>query len=286
MEKLTLILVMVTIILAAATFTQADSPVILRYNDNLGQLTEDTFTLSSPQRAVANNNTAINLNPGSGIIANTPALDAFNRAAQTWQNYLGDDVTLNININMASLGTGILGSASTSSYYANYDFIRDMVATGADTGSSIEAATLSYLPTAAQYSTYAPVGFTLSGDMEATRANLLALGVSQAGLGGLGTPDASITFSTNFTWDYDDSDGITAGAFSFESVATHEIGHSLGFVSEVDYADYILSLSATAALRPSPLDLFRFAADNVPTTSGTSCQAARTTSLISKEIYN
>jgi hypothetical protein len=51
--------------------------------------------------------------------------------------------------------------------------------------------------------------------------------------------DASIKFSSNFTWDFDRSDGITAGTFDFVGIAAHEIGHALGFVSGVDIVDSV-----------------------------------------------
>lgn len=265
MRDLIIVCAVVTIVLSTTSLAQTDAPVIVRHVDNQGEISFDGFHLSSPERAVSVNSTTIALSAGSGISGNASALAAFERAAQNWQNYLGDNVALNINIDLVSLGAGILGSTGSTSYYAGFNTIRNAMATGGDTGSAAEAATLSYLPTGAQYSAYVPSGFSLSGNMEATRANLLALGFSQNDLGGYGTPDASITFSSDFSWDYDNSNGVTSGMFCFESVATHEIGHVLGFVSEVDWADYALDLEATASLYPRPLDLFRFSAGNLPT---------------------
>jgi len=257
------------VVLAVNFAVLADTPVVVRHIDNQGELSDTNFQLSSQQRTIPmhNHNTIINLNPGSGISGNTSALGAFERAAQTWQGYFGDSVELNIDIDLASLGAGVLGSSSSTAYYTGFDTVRDMMVSGADTGSTAETATLSYLPTGAQYSAYVPSGSSLSGHMKATRANFLALGVSQSQLGGFGTSDASITFSTNYSWDYDNSDGITTGAYCFESVATHEIGHALGFVSEVDYADYLVEQEMTDSLRPMPLDLFRFSSGDVPTSS-------------------
>lgn len=248
-------------------FSQADIASIVRTFNNLGFVDSDNLT-PLPNNGVSTNSTTINLNAGSGISGNAQALAAFNRAAHNWESYLGDNVTLNINIDLASLGSGILGSTSAASYYTGYNTIRNAMASGADSGSAAETATLAYLPTGTQYSAYVPTGLNLSGYMLATRANFLALGFSQSDLGGYGTADASITFSTNFSWDYDNSDGITPGTFSFESVATHEIGHVLGFVSEVDYADYLVYEGLTDDLMPNPLDLFRFSSGNLPTNAG------------------
>ena len=72
--------------------------------------------------------------------------------------------------------------------------------------------------------------------MDVNRANLRALGLIANSNTAL---DASITFSSAFTWDFNPNNGITAGAFDFVGVATHEIGHALGFVSGVDTVDAV-----------------------------------------------
>ena len=78
--------------------------------------------------------------------------------------------------------------------------------------------------------------------------------------------DATITFSTNFSFDFDNSDGVSFYEMDFETVAAHEIGHALGFISALDDVD-----GTTAAQYPSVvlsvLDLFRFPTAARPTTS-------------------
>ena len=79
--------------------------------------------------------------------------------------------------------------------------------------------------------------------------------------------DAEITFSTGFAFDFDPSNGIDFDKFDFVGVATHEIGHALGFTSGVD----ILDINSPPVNGPfndnlftfvNSLDLFRYSADS------------------------
>jgi len=70
-----------------------------------------------------------------------------------------------------------------------------------------------------------------------------------------GGADSTITFNQALTFDFDNSDGVTAGAIDFESVAAHEIGHALGFTSVVNSINAFPALTFAS---PHALDLFRF----------------------------
>ena len=59
-------------------------------------------------------------------------------------------------------------------------------------------------------------------------ANAKALGLYPGNAQGL---DGTITFSSQLSFDYDRSNGITAGQIDFVGLATHELGHLLGFRS-------------------------------------------------------
>ena len=85
------------------------------------------------------------------------------------------------------------------------------------------------------------------------QANYLALGGYH-----LVPSDGSITFTSNYSWDFDPSNGISPGTFDFEGAAMHEMGHVLGFMSEVDTVDYYLGQNQTVDPYPTPLDFFRF----------------------------
>ena len=202
------------------------------------------------------------LNAGSGLSGNPAALAAFSRAANRWSSYFSDPISINIDANLASLDPGIIGSTGSVLLHFSFDTVRNaLVADAADeTSNSIVAS----LPTAAQFSTLLPSGFSYNGNILATKANFKALG-----FGGLdttyGSRDASITFNSGFSFDYDNSDGVGAGLVDFETVAKHEIGHALGFVSQVDAIDG----AASGAVGVSTLDLFRFdsTAGNNPSSS-------------------
>src|SRR5205814_4613183 len=59
---------------------------------------------------------------------------------------------------------------------------------------------------------------------------------------------ARIGFNSSVTFDFDHSDGVDSGAIDFEAVATHEIGHALGFTSR----------SGSGSSTPALWDLYRF----------------------------
>jgi len=210
----------------------------------------------------------INIIPGASLSANPQALDSFNRAAQQWERRFSDPITVNINANLAALGSGILGSTDTVMLYGGYNTIRTAMV--ADAAPYANNAIVAYLPTVSEFSAYVPSGFGLTGDIGASKANLKALGFT--GLdGAFGARDATITFSTGFSFTYNHHlGGVTPGTIDFETVAAHEIGHALGFISVVDAIDYYKYQGWTGTFYPYALDLFRFHANpgfNPSTTS-------------------
>lgn len=197
----------------------------------------------------------IALNKSASLLASAQASAAFDYAAAYYAARLTDPVSVLINADFAPMSPGTLGSTQATWLSAGYSTIRNAMVS--DQSLSGQAGDITeQLPTYAQYSAYVPDGGSLSSSLLITSANAKALGFD---VSGIVTSDADISFNSNFAFDFDPSDGITAGLFDFVGVALHEIGHVLGFVSTVDYVDCVFAgdCSGLSGLSATPLDLFR-----------------------------
>lgn len=206
---------------------------------------------------------------------------AFITAGQRWSALFSDSVTIDLTVGVESLGSGILASAG--SRRANYSFSAFSAALTADRLGADDFSAVASLPAASSFgmlinrtldnpngagsaTPYLDSSGANNETIRLTTANAKALGLNP-GTGTVGacnsTCDASIRFGTAFTWDYDPTNGITAGAFDFIGIATHEIGHALGFVSGVDTLDINSSgtfFNADQFTFVNSLDLFRYSA--------------------------
>lgn len=220
------------------------------------------------------------------------ALYAFRKAANYWNQTLTaapGAQNININISFASLAPNVLGQTSSTGFDVSARSIYNSLATHATTALDASAVA-SLVPLSAN----GGVGFrrapALDGDaltgtglnvavgsvfdnndsynnttIYANSANLKALGYNV----GNNKTDASITFSSNFSFDFDPTDGISVGDEDFTAVAVHEIGHALGFVSGADFYDYYAGSGPGASVPLgwdgesvlSVLDLFRRSAN-------------------------
>ena len=198
----------------------------------------------------------IQLLPGAGLSSNPSALAAFERAAAAWESLLADPITVTVSANLANLGSGsIIGQTSTVLLQGSYSLIRNQLA--ADAAGTPAAAIENALPSQPLFR--APAGFTVSGNLLGAKADLKAMGF--AGLdAAFGANDATMTFNSGFTFDFNNADGVAPGQMDFESVAVHEIGHVLGFISSVDNVDG----KTSGTITPSVLDLFRFDTAAIP----------------------
>jgi len=200
------------------------------------------------------------ITPDAGLAANPAAMAAFNRAATSWSSVFTDNITINISAGLSNsfASPNIIGSTSSVRLQSSYDFflgkIKASAAAEADDG------IVAYAPDLAHFNATLPTGFTFAGKFVATKANFKALGyMDLIDLDAqYGATDSTITFNSNFAFDYDSSNGVDANKIDFQSVATHELGHALGFISSVDTVDVLKNAGQTTSLSITPLDLFRF----------------------------
>jgi hypothetical protein len=210
----------------------------------------------------------ISLNPGAALSANPAALGAFRRAAATWETLFSDPIVVTVTADLGTFANEhTIGSASTNLVLRAHDQVRGNMA--ADAAGSSTLGIAEALPTYGQFIPTMPAGFSYSGQIVLTRANAKALGLSVSNP--LTGTDATITFNSAFSFDYDRSDGVTSGQMDFETVAAHEIGHSLGFISWVDG----IRGASPGAFPVSPLDLFRFHTGAAPSTLAAFTSAPR-----------
>jgi len=199
------------------------------------------FVLPVTARAglIFNLNSTGNANADAGFLA----------AANFWASTFSDDVEVNLNVGFSSLGGGILGQAGSARQTFSYTSFRNAVA--GDVSSAADATFASSLPGGSSFDVYINRTTEASGTggetpyvdddggannttVRMTTANAKALGLRAADDAG---QDAAITFNSDFSWDFDPSDGVGAGLQDFVGVAIHEIGHAIGFISGVDILD-------------------------------------------------
>ena len=150
---------------------------------------------------------------------------AFGQAGDAWSNVLSDNVTVNIRVSWGSvggyvLGNGTLGGSLDSLYgYFTYSQMKGWLSGDASTDSDKTAN--KNLPLV---STVAGNKFVLAS------AQAKALGL----ISGKNTAyDGYIGFGNGSKYDYNRSDGISAGYFDFVGLAMHEIDHVLGHFSGI-----------------------------------------------------
>jgi Ca2+-binding RTX toxin-like protein len=151
------------------------------------------------------------INYGAGVS------DAVKSMVSSVTNYLSahftNPVTISIDIDWTDLGSNILGQTQNEFYaLPGYSTIPAQLAATAT--SADDASTVAVLPATSPVS---------NGAWVATQAQLKAWGYT-----GFTSPDATITFSSSFPFDFDNSDGVTSGSYDFYGVAAHEITEVMG----------------------------------------------------------
>lgn len=140
-----------------------------------------------------------------------------------------DDITVTITVQFIPMGPGIIGG--TSSYYGpvvTWANTRNGLQNGMDSDDTIQV----WLPSGSTIPVryiYGSGAITDETVCYFTKANY------KATIGSVSGSDAFMQYNTDFTFDWDPSNGISGGTICFQSVAVHETGHALGFTSAADF---------------------------------------------------
>jgi PEP-CTERM motif len=258
--------------------------IIMVMKSRFGKIVSAALAASAIVVAATPANAAVTFNFTFLASSTAQANQAFVDAGARWSALFDDNVTINLTVGTASLGAGILAQAGSSRVSVAYTAFKS--ALGGDSTSGDDAIAVANLAAGSSFGlminrtsdnpngalSATPYldndGGLNNSTVRITTANAKALGIATTA-----TSDAAITFGNAFTWDYDPSDGITAGAYDFVGIATHEIGHALGFISGVDVLDNPANSAppgnpANAFTFVSSLDLFRFSTLSAATAGG------------------
>ena len=168
--------------------------------------------------------------------------DAFNDAAHQYDDLYSNPITVNITVS-ATNTTNYLGDTSDTMDSTSYSALRTaFLANAASTGQADQMTAA-----ANEWPSTDPMGSGV--DWYVPRAEAKALGIVS---GSSTATDATISFSTAYSYPFDPLDRRVPGESDFMGVAEHEIGHALDRVA--------LTGSLDSLSKPSyaPLDLYRF----------------------------
>jgi N-acetylneuraminic acid mutarotase len=188
---------------------------------------------------------------------NQAAKAAFIVAANRWEALISTPITVVIDVDFGTTFFGtpypsssILGATGLDTVVGPFSDLRQRLITSASTAN--EQQLYNALPASALPVQLDGVNSN-AASVEAAVPNARALGIvpdiTDPNSVPLGQGDAGIGFNSAFQFDFSPDDGISSGRTDFDAVASHEIGHALGFIS--DSGDGVSS-------PVTPWDIFRF----------------------------
>jgi hypothetical protein len=180
--------------------------------------------------------------------ANAAAKAAFLRAVDAWEAIIHSPATIYLDADFSSnVPAGVLGQTFSHNQTFTYTAVRTALFSGANTAE--KQAIYNALPSGS-----VPIDISpgTSGNVSVSHSIARSIGLMNP-TASESDVRASIRFnsSSSFNFDFDPSDGIPFNATDFEAVATHEIGHALGFTSRS-------GASPPLNQTPSMWDLYRF----------------------------
>ncbi|MGH9873304.1 MAG: NF038122 family metalloprotease [Pyrinomonadaceae bacterium] len=204
-----------------------------------------------PTQPGENDGTGLNiiLRATAQLQQNPTAVNAFTMAAQNWENIILSPITIYIDVDYGptyfgeSWPPGVLGATSAPAQSYPYQSVRtNLIAEATDEGNVTKQSIFNALPSTTVPTDLGNASGTIVSDSTGRAIGLLPATAQSTDLA------ARIGFNSSFSFDFEPSDGVTPGQIDFDAVATHEIGHALGFHSEAG-----LNLP-----KPSIWDLYRF----------------------------
>ncbi len=205
--------------------------VIYKYTGSFKRSQEESFPLS------------FIIQEGRGFTLNTKAKTQFYNSVKIWEILLNQtqvNSPIEFSIDFKSLPTGVIGSTNNVMLSIDCDSVFNKLGV---------------------FDMCNNVKFNMKNNVvydnqiSITKANAKALRIENIDI--FGNRDGSIEFNSGFRFDFDLSDGLDPSLTDFMSVVIHEIGHMLGFISDLDDLDIgILTFT------PTILDFYRFKSEN------------------------
>jgi hypothetical protein len=170
---------------------------------------------------------------------------AVDAAVQFLENHFSDPITVNIKVAYKSIG-----GLGQSSYSLNsYTYSQIVNALNADATTADDSTAIANLPVSD------PIGGAHTYYMTTAEAKALGL------LGASNALDGTVTFdNTANLFDYDKSDGITAGEYDFFGTVVHELTEVMGRELMTGKGNHAQSVPNNGY---APLDLFHYSAPGV-----------------------
>lgn len=219
--------------------------------------------------AQANGQLTFNFDISGDTGLRSGAAAGLQQAADFWSSNFTDDIEVNVTVAFQNLNS----TAEARSSDAIYDYSDFRTAVVNDALSAADASFSSSLPSGDDFSVYInrtneSLAAFVDNDGGANNTQVLLNNANAKALGLLSPTqsgqDVELLFNIGLLYDFDATDGISTGFQNFVGIATHELGHALGFTSGVATLDASgTNLNDDTFVEVSALDFARHSPDSV-----------------------